>query len=334
MSIAVAAPTFLVAHIRRLSTAGSTLYIRIDSSDIARLGLKHGQAVEMDLGRARIAGVVKTSGGSPWLAPGQSNSNAAITAALRKAGFEHGTDVPATMRSLSRGTQSGTVVGIARRAVGRVRVPSQGRLDRIDTKAAVEAIRDYNGGCYRGRRNIDLDRDAYSRFRGGLPSVLGQLVDQIAFVGEQYGGAQDRFDDIPAEAAMIATNLHKVLGQWLKVVADAKPLRQGGPNEATLDFLFSPFTGTKQWPVWASKTLHFLRPDVFPILDSNAKKALGLRNLVNSSRGYHQFSSCFRGVLLASSEALAAARTADDHESPTDVKLLDKVLYQLGLEMD
>jgi hypothetical protein len=73
---------------------------------------------------------------------------------------------------------------------------------------------------------------------------------------------------------------------------DAKPLADEAPSEATLDFR----KGTKRWPVWASKVLHFLRPDAFPILDSNAKKPLGLKNLVNSSRGYHQFSPCFRDV--------------------------------------
>ena len=60
MSTTTAAPTFsFVAHIRRLSTAGSVLYIRIDNSDISRTGLKHGQAIAIDLGRAKIAGIEK-----------------------------------------------------------------------------------------------------------------------------------------------------------------------------------------------------------------------------------------------------------------------------------
>jgi hypothetical protein len=113
---------------------------------------------------------------------------------------------------------------------------------------------------------------------------------------------------------------------------DAKPLADEAPSEATLDFL-RPFKGTKRWPVWASKVRHFLRPDALPILDSSAKKPLGLKNLVNSSRGYHQFSSCFRDVLLPNSEALAAARVEDAKKSPTDLKLLDKILFQLGLRM-
>ena len=39
----------LVAHVRRLQAAGSVLYIRIGKSDISRLGLRHGQAIEIDL---------------------------------------------------------------------------------------------------------------------------------------------------------------------------------------------------------------------------------------------------------------------------------------------
>lgn len=205
-------------------------------------------------------------------------------------------------------------------------------LLRIDAKDAVQHVRDYNGGFYRGRRNVDLDREAYGRFRNGLSDSLEDLTDQIAFVGEHYGGVQERFlpHDIPTEAALIASNLHGALGQWVKVAENAKPLIAEVPDERTMAFLLSLFAVTKRWGVWASKTLHFLRPHVFPILDSNAKKPLGLKNLGSSSRDYHRFSSCFRDVLLANSEALEAARTVDARESPTDLKLLDKILFQIG----
>jgi hypothetical protein len=91
----------ICAHIRRLSAAGSVLYIRLDNADISRTRLKHGQTIEMDLGRVPVVGVVKTSGGSPWLAPSRGGSNAAITAALRRVGFEHGVDIQATGRILA-----------------------------------------------------------------------------------------------------------------------------------------------------------------------------------------------------------------------------------------
>ena len=333
------APNFsLTAHIRRLSAAGSVLYIRIGTSDVSRLGLRHGQPIEMDLGRVHIAGIVRTSGGSPWLAPVPGSSNAAMTAVLRRVGFEHGTDVSATVRYFAGTPDSNEAVNIApAQVVTRTTNPKQGQrvLLRIDAKDAVQHVCDYNAGCYRGRRNIDLDREGYERFRNGLSNDLEQLIDQIGFVGEQYGGVQERFlpHDIPTEAALIATKLHRSLGQWVSVVEDAKPLVGEVQNESTLSFLLSPFTATKQWGVWASKTLHFLRPDVFPILDSNAKKSLGLTNLGGSSRDYRRFCFGFRDVLLANAQAIAAARIADANEAPTDLKLLDKILYQLGLRM-
>jgi hypothetical protein len=102
MSSAVdAADVHITAHIRRLSAEGSVLYIRIDNPDIARLRLRHGQAVEIRLGRARVGGIIKTSGGSPWLAPEPGVLSASITAISRQAGFEHGMDVTATVKMRS-----------------------------------------------------------------------------------------------------------------------------------------------------------------------------------------------------------------------------------------
>jgi hypothetical protein len=145
-----------------------------------------------------------------------------------------------------------------------------------------------------------LDREAYDWFSNGLSDDPGQLIDQLNFVGDQYGAVQERFltHDIRTEAALVAPALHRVIDQWLKAVNDAKPLIEEVPDESTIAFLFSPFRATKQWPVWASKTLHFLRPDAFPILDSNVKKPLDLRNLGGSSGDYHRFCSCFRDAWL------------------------------------
>jgi len=213
-------------------------------------------------------------------------------------------------------------------------IATTGGTLRISPQDATQCIREYNGSYYRGRSNTALDRKAYGLFRDGLSRDAGRLVEQITFVGEEYGAAQERFGSIGREAVLIVSNLRPIFDKWIEVAGDAKPMTHGIPNQATFDFLFSPFVGTKQWPVWASKTLHFIRPDVFPILDSNAKKALGLKNLVNSSHGYRQFCSIFLDVLLANAEALVAARGADAGESPTDLKLMDKILFQLGIRMD
>ncbi len=196
----------------------------------------------------------------------------------------------------------------------------------------MRAVRAYNAGSYRGRLNVEVDRIAYERFRAGLPDDEATLVEMIRFVGEDYGGAQRRFlpHSYRDEAALITKRLSAVLERWRRAVASARPLAEGAADEATLCFLLAPFAGTKRWPVWASKTLHFLRPDAFPILDSRAKKALGIANLGSAPRDYRRYCSMIQEVLIANRDALDAAREVDDRESPSDLKLLDKILYELG----
>jgi hypothetical protein len=286
-------------------------------------------------GTAAFLASSKTSGGSPWLAPAGGGSNARITATLRGGGFEHGIDRPATLRLLGSKLQP-TIVAPARRAnavVNKSQRPSLGSDLKIDPGDAVRRVRKYNADFYKGCRNIQLDREGYDLFRSGLSPDLGRLIDQLAFVGDRYGGAQRQWmpHEISTEAASIANKLSPVLDDWSRIVMRAKPLIEEVPSEASLAFLFTPFNCTSQWAVWASKTLHFLRPDAFPILDSKAKKALSL-NLGTSSRDYHTFCSQIRRVLLANAASLAAARIEDKAQSPTDVKLLDKILYQLGGE--
>jgi hypothetical protein len=325
----------LIAHIRRLSRAGPELYVRIDASDITRLGLQHGQAVEFDMVRVRITGIVKTSGGSPWLGPGRGNSNAAITAALRGAGFENGVDCRATVRLLDDRPLS---ISPARATVeAAIAHPSSKPMPfgvdlRIDPRVSVQCIREYNAGIYRGRRNIEIDREAYDRFRNGLSQEFYGLVDQLAFVADQYGGIQRRFlpHDIRAEAKLVADKLTGVQDRWVSQVMESKPFSEAVPSEETLSFLLAPFNCTMQWAVWASKTLHFMRPHVFPILDSKSEKAMGLA-LGRSAYDYYRFCLSFRDVLLRNSESLAAARIEDKGLSPSDIKLLDKILYQIGL---
>jgi hypothetical protein len=76
-----------------------------------------------------------------------------------------------------------------------------------------------------------------------LDRDINRLTDQIAFVGEQYGGAQERFGSIRGEAELIAANLHCVLDQWLKAVMEAKPLIEGVSSH--FRFSFFPVRGYK-----------------------------------------------------------------------------------------
>jgi hypothetical protein len=202
----------------------------------------------------------------------------------------------------------------------------------LNADAAIRAVRHYNEGSYRRRTNIEIDAEAYARFSAGLPDDPERLTALIRFVGEEYGGAQSRFllHGYREEAALIVRNLLPILGRFRELVASAHPLSEAVPDESALAFLFDPFRGSMRWPVWASKTLHFLRPDVFPILDSRAKKALGLTSLENSAPNYRVFCEVFREVLVSKAGVLTTARDFDKGSSPSDLKLLDKILYELG----
>ena len=83
----------------------------------------------------------------------------------------------------------------------------------IDSATAVDAVHAYNAGSYRGRPNLELDHLAFDRFRTGLPEDKAGLIDAIRFVGEEYGGAQQRFlpHGIVEEAALIVGLLRPII---------------------------------------------------------------------------------------------------------------------------
>ena len=55
-----------------------------------------------------------------------------------------------------------------------------------------------------------------------------------------------------------------------------------------------------------------------------------MRNLGSSPRDYHRFCVTFRSVLTVNDEPLAAGRGVDGGTLPSDLKLLDKILFRLG----
>lgn len=91
----------VTAHIRRLAaTADADLYVRLENRDVERLRLSDRQLVSLLLADGpAILGMLRSSGGSSWIAPGPGSSNAAISALLRGAGLGHGSDVRATVKT-------------------------------------------------------------------------------------------------------------------------------------------------------------------------------------------------------------------------------------------
>lgn len=86
----------LTARIRRLSRDGDQLYVQFIRRELDALDLRHLTSVTMRIdGCCQVGGIMKTSGATPWLAPGDGWSNQSITAALRKHGLAHGQDLPA-----------------------------------------------------------------------------------------------------------------------------------------------------------------------------------------------------------------------------------------------
>lgn len=207
-------------------------------------------------------------------------------------------------------------------------------IPHIPPSVAVRALETYNRGSYRGQLNVEVDRRAYERFRHGLSTEPDELADQLCFVAREYGGAQRRFlpHDYPDEARLVVERLRPDLGRWTTIVSSARPLADAIPEAETLAFLFDRFAGSKRWPVWTSKTLHFLIPDAFPILDSRVKRALGRGSMGSTPRDYHRFCGLIRETLLANREAIAAARAVAGTLAPSDVKLLDNILFQMADE--
>jgi hypothetical protein len=115
-------------------------------------------------------------------------------------------------------------------------------LMHIDPETARRAVNSYNSGVYRGRSNIEIDRDAFQRFRNGLPDDEEELVELVRFVGDDYGGAQVRFlpHGYREEAALIVKNLLPALDRWRETLAAARPLRDGVPVHSTLALLAVP----------------------------------------------------------------------------------------------
>ena len=201
----------------------------------------------------------------------------------------------------------------------------------IDPAVAVRAVSAYNRGRYRGRLNVDIDRDGYERFRSGLASGMSALVEQLRFVGEEYGGAQARFisHDYREEAALMATKLAPALGELSALINDLPPLDTAVPSPEVLTRLFAPFAATKRWGVWASKTLHFLgRPH-----SQSSTRVQRPRSLDSSAPDYHRFCLCFQEAIRDNALALTAARAVDNGTSPSDLKLFDKILYETGSEV-
>ena len=149
----------------------------------------------------------------------------------------------------------------------------------LDPAACRTRILEYNSERYRGfGTNVEIDAQGYTLFSSGISHDRHQLIQQVLFVGEVYGGAQARF--LPygykTESERITDKLMIDLEGYRSLLAGSRALLETIPSEQSLERLLSPFDTTKQWFVWGTKFLQFLRPDIFPVVDSRVTTLLGL----------------------------------------------------------
>lgn len=290
MVTARATPNFsLVAHIRRLSAAGSELYIRIDRADISRLGLRHLEAIEMDLGRVRVIGIVKTSGSCPWLGPTPGSSNAFITAALRGVGFQHGIDVSATVRSSGAESESSRAINVApAREVARR--PDQMAPQRSAHPAI--AIDDAFIREWHPRYNLtENDEPEYERLAAAVAQDMAS------------GGtiSKETFLRIWNWKGAMRVIRHVRIEEYDTLYAPAFRRAASAAPEQKLDALLGPGMKLPGVEVATGSTVvHFMHPRIMPIIDVRTVEVLFKAGLISTDRKdlahYEEFRQAIEGI--------------------------------------
>lgn len=203
----------------------------------------------------------------------------------------------------------------------------------LDPAVCRTRILEYNRERYRGfGTNVEIDARGYALFSSGISRERNQLIQQVLFVGEVYGGAQARFlpDGYKAESERITDKLMVDLEAYCSLLAASLPLLETIPSEQLLEHLLSPFDATKRWFVWGTKFLQFLRPDTFPIVDSRVKTLLGLDQTGSMGRRYQRAIRVIREVVNRNLDLLEELRIWDEQRCPSVLKVFDKVLYAQG----
>jgi hypothetical protein len=199
----------------------------------------------------------------------------------------------------------------------------------ITLETAIRAVKAYNSGSYRGRKNVNLDLQVRQSFAAGLAPTLEGIIAQVRLIGEDYGGVAG-FPKALTLAPDVAAEIHRDRKSYTALITAAPPLMQAHSSVDTVTHLLQPFTrplyGKRNWHVWASKFLHFLNPDAFPILDSRVARFFGLWGS-NSAAKYVELLRRFRTFAITHQSWLESLRIADGGHAWSDTKLWDKVCY-------
>ena len=204
----------------------------------------------------------------------------------------------------------------------------------ITLEKAIRAVKAYNSGNYRGRKNTELDLQVRQTFTAGLAPTLEGILAQVRLIGDDYGGVAG-FPAAITLAPVIAAEIHANRDSYTALITAALPLMQVQSSVDTVAHLLQPFTfttplhGKRNWHVWASKFWHFLNPDAFPIQDSRVARFFSLGSYPNSPARYVELLHRFREFAIAHQSWLASLRTADGGYAWSDTKVWDKVCYSV-----
>lgn len=204
----------------------------------------------------------------------------------------------------------------------------------LTLESAVRAVREYNRGIYAkvGRPNIDIDREADQLFANGLGATAAEVEEQLRFTGKMYGGVAG-FQRALEIAPDIGVEIHRCREHLGGLATSARSLVECISNSHTLRPLYDVFVreccGKRNWQVWCSKFWHLVNPHAFPIEDRFARDTLGTSK-VNSFRTYVVYLTRFHEFTASRASWLPALRHSDEAGSRSDLKLWDKVFYEVG----
>jgi hypothetical protein len=213
-------------------------------------------------------------------------------------------------------------------------------MDALTKEQAVAAIKAYNQGLDRNhRKNIDVDSDARRAFHTGLGASLDEIEKQARFIGDDYGGVAGMPKALELSGRIAQTILDK-RDSFLAAAQNNAPLKDKIPDRRSIETLFAPFQqelklkrgSRRNWLVWATKFWHFLNVDTFPIMDSFVADFTGLSSQANSVDKYMKVMRRLRAFIVVRDSWLPAMRSADNGYAWSDLKLWDKVIYQIGYE--
>jgi len=206
-------------------------------------------------------------------------------------------------------------------------------FESITLPVAVQAVQAYNAGLYAGgMKNPDLDRRARAVFAQGLASTPDGVLEQVRFIGVDYGGAagfKAAYSLVPA----IAADIFAARDRYGAAARAVPPLLRAAVQVQVVEELYAPFVkelhGKRNWLVWATKFWHFLNPDAFPVLDSRVDDFFRTGGRSQSPSKYVFVCGRFRDFSVAHHAWLPELRKADGGLAWSETKLWDKVCYGL-----